>query len=271
MHNSQTKEARFAQARAEKRQIFQENWNSFLKQPALRISLLAYLASRLVIFLVSGMTIRDIAFEIQILHEGYPAWCNFVIFGLQLLLAVPGAVMCLGLLRVLRRGSWPAEGKPDTKGCTMLRAGNIIVCVLSAVALAIYPGVIIVTGEYLPEGAARAVFDLYVVVTILLLNGLIFVRPVLRHLEENITCCWSDYGFLLPLMLLLPFVAVGVRASLPESWGLWIGCGAMVLSMEMLMALYYGFLRKTYAAHEEINDALAAQLQDPYDPYNNHN
>lgn len=268
MGSSQSREEAFAEARKKKRQIFQTLWNDFLKRPALSSVLILYALSQMMFFLLSGLFVRDFAFAMDILQEDHPFWCDLVILALQILISLPGAVSCIGLFLLKGNGFWTETSPPDMRGYMLLKRSNSAISVLGGIALALYPTVIIATGEYLTEEAVSAVFSLFLAITALLVTSLTLIRPVLRRLEENIACCWADGKLLAPLLLALPLTAAVILVCIPLKALFCLTVIMLALSLELLLLLYWRFLKAASGAQEEIDRQVLSVRENPDDPYN---
>ncbi len=253
--------------RKEKEQAFQSRWNHFLKKPILLIALAIYAAAQGIFFLLSGFLVRDIAFQIGILRDGYPFWCNFVILGVQLLLSAPGVVSCIGLF-LLRNSETPEK---QVFGCRFARGANIAVSIAGGLALLLYPAVIIGVGEILPEKSVLMLFRVFAATTSLFAVSITVFRLILRQLEENISCRRACGNYLLLTILIYPPAVILVLLCLPVSVLDAAALLPVMLVTEFLLLLYRRFIRDVSLDHAEIDRRSKAALQDRLDPYSPYN
>ena len=253
--------------RKEKEQAFQSRWDQFRKSPALLIALTVYTAAQGVFFLLAGWLVQDIAFQIGILHKGYPFWCYFVIIGVQLLLSAPGVLSSIGLF-LLRKGETKEK---QVFGCRFLRGANISVSIAGGLALLLYPTIIIGVGEILPERSVLMLFRVFVAVTSLFSVSITVFRLILRFLEDNISCrrACSDHLFL--TLLIYPPAVILTMLSLPVGVLAAAALLPVMLSTEFLLFLYRRFIRDTSLALNEIDRRSKLALQDRLDPYSPYN
>lgn len=257
----------FAQARQEKRQIFQQHWNAFIGSPSVLCALIFCGIAQGLFLIFSGSFMMELALNTGILRQEHPFWCKLVIFGLQLLVSAPGCMMVVGLWRICRRTRWQTDAMPDITGLRLMRRVNLAVSILCGAALAMYPTIIISAGEYLKEEAILQIFYIILAMTVLLIVSVTLTRTVLRNAEENICCCWADTKFVLPLILVMAAVVIAVLAFTPLNWLFSLCLGLMALSFGYLLTLYRLFLRKVAAKQEAIDRKTIASRENPDDPY----
>lgn len=264
----QTGSDSFALARQEKRQLFQQHWNTFAGSVPV-ISALIFCSIAQGLFTVfSGSFIAALALNTGILRQEHPLWCDMVILLLQLLISAPGCITVAGLWQIRRKTRWLSDTPPDITGLKWLRRVNLGVCILCGGALAMYPTIIITAGEYLKEEAILQIFYLILAMTLWMIAGVWLIRTVLRNAEENITCCWADTGYILPLILV---IAAGVAACLiftPVNLLCSLCLSLLLLSYGYVLTLYGQFIKKVAARHEAIDRKTIASRENPDDPYN---
>lgn len=267
MEASQQKSDIFAQARKEKRLVFQENWNRFITSPQFLAAVIAYTAAQVLFFLFSGDFILRQGLFIGIATQLGSRVQGLIIAGIQILLSVPGGLFCAGLWLLRRKTRWNGEDSPDVSGIRLLRITNWGLTVVTGIALAIYPTVIINAGEYIKGAALYRVFYLFLAATLILIVSATLLRLVLRQAEENIICCWSEQRFVLPLLILFPVVILAVLlfAKLMDLFFIAVILLAAVIFWVLL--LYWLFLRKVGQIHQEIDRKAISSREDPDDPY----
>ncbi len=257
----------FAQARQEKRQLFQQHWNIVVRSPILLSALIFFSAAQGLFLIFSGSFILELALDTGILRPVHPFWCDIVIFLLQLLVCAPGCITVIGLWKIRRSTRWQADVPPDVTGLRWIRRVNLAVCILCGGALAMYPTIIITAGEYLKEEAILQIFYVILGLTALLIAGVSLIRTVLRNAEENITCCWAETRFVLPLILVLAAAAAAVLILTPLNLLFSLCLGLLLLSHGYLLTVYWLFLRKVAMLHEAIDRKTIASHENPDDPY----
>lgn len=257
----------FALARQEKRQLFQQHWNSFIASPRVLSALIFCSIAQGLFSIFSGSFIAALALSTGILRQEYPIWCDMVIFLLQLLVCAPGCITVIGLWQIRRKTHWLSDTPPDVTGLRWIRRVSLGVCILCGGALAMYPTIIITAGEYLKEEAILQIFYLILGLTALLIAGVFLIRTVLRNAEENITCCWSETRFVLPLILVLAAAAAAVLILTPLNLLFSLCLGLLLLSHGYLLTVYWLFLRGVAMLHEAIDRKTAASHENPDDPY----
>lgn len=258
----------FSQARQEKRLIFQQHWNAFIRSPLLLSALIFFSAAQGLFLIFSGDFILALALNTGILRPAHPFWCDIVVFALQLLVSAPGCIIGIGLWMTYRRTCWQADTTPNITGLRWIRRVNLAVCILCGGALALYPTIIINAGEYLKEEAILQIFYLILGLTALLIVGVTLIRTVLRNAEENITCCWANTRFVLPLILVMAAVVIAVMAFAPLTQPFYICLGLLGLSYGYLLTVYWLFLKKVAVKQEVIDRKAIASHENPDDPYN---
>lgn len=267
MRSSQQKNDVFAQARTEKRLIFQENWNRFITAPQFLAAVITYTAAQIFFFLFSGDFILRQGLFIGIASQPGNWLQRLIILGIQILLSVPGGLFCAGLWLLRRKTRWNGEDTPDISGIRLLRITNLGITIITGILLAIYPTVIIYAGEYIEETALYRVFYLFLVATLMLIVSATLLRTVFRQAEENILCCWSEQRFVLPLLMVFPGVILAVFLFAKLSDLFFIGVIFLAAVNFWVLLLYWLFLRKVGSIHEKIDRQAIASREDPDDPY----
>lgn len=267
MKQHDQREIIFAQARVEKRKVFQKCWNSFLKSRGVLAAIILFAVSQLLLLFTMPGFIKKIGFFIGILHEGYPIWCNWVIVGISLAISTPGICACWGMFRLRREGEWPEEGNPRLAGLMMMRRSNLIIWVTGGVALLLYPTAIIGSGQILPEESIIKVFYIFLAITLLFVISVVLLRPVLQRMEENVACCWADMSFVLLLLIVLPLAAVLVLLIANMTWLPSLVLLVTVFSVEVPVFLYWRFLQSTQDLLYQIDQKALSVQNDPDDPY----
>lgn len=260
-------EALFAAAREEKRRVFQSAFNAFVTGKLFLTAITVLTVSALFFFVCAGGFVMQQGIYIGILQKDGPAWQKLVVLGVQMILSAPAFLFCLGLWIIRKKTRWLPEGEPDMSGIRVLKWTNWGVIGLTGVALGIYPTVIIGSGQYLKEAELLRVFYLFVASTLLLIVSAVLIRGILRRLEENVTCCWSDTKMILPLLIVLwaAIVAVLIYAG---STGIFCVAAVCLLGAGFgVLLTYWLFVRKVAKNHWLIERSAVSQMEDHNDPY----
>lgn len=267
----QSREQLYADAKLEKQKVCRLNLAKLQTDSVFIVALWIYGLSHIPGIIFAFPMIRDVAFSAGLLQEGYPFWCNLLLALFALLTAVPGIVTFFGLLLLKCHYCAETTERPNLTGYHLIRIVFITVMILCGIAIALYPTIIIAAGEYRTEDQIISLFYIFLAVTWILLFGLIWIRPILRKLEENIICCWAEYGFLPSYMLLLPLFCVAVMICLPQSVPLWGTVGILTAALEVMAFRYYRVIRQTAEQFDKIDANIQANSRNPYDPYNLYN
>lgn len=262
-----SKDQAFACARQEKRLQFQKQWDIFVKSNSFFMALILLSIAQVVFFGLSGFFIWDFANQIRLLPKGMPFWSILMMFGAQLLVNAPGFLFCFGLWMIRRKTRWENQDTPDLSGIKWMQKVNFGVILVTGTALALYPTVIIQAGENFKEEDVYKIFYLFLVSTLLLIVSATLIRLVLRGAEENISCCWSDDKFVLPLILALAAVVPAILLWAPLKNPFYISAALLAASNAYVVFRYWLFLRKVGAAQAEIDRAVIASRENPDDPY----
>ena len=258
----------FALARQEKRQLFQQHWNAFIGSTTVLSALIFCSIAQGLFSIFSGSFIAALALNTGILRQEHPVWCDLVIFMIQLLISAPGCITVIGLWQIRHKTRWLSDTPPDITGLKWLRRVNLGVCILCGGALAMYPTIIIVAGEYLKEDAILQIFYLILAMTAWMIAGVSLIRTVLRNAEENITCCWANTGFILPLILVIAAAIAACLIFTPVSLLCSLCLSLLLLSYGYVLTLYGLFIKKVAVIHETIDRKAIASRENPDDPYN---
>ena len=258
----------FALAREEKRLIFQSHWNRFVQGPIF-LSALIFLNLAFVLFAVfSGGFIHEQAISLRLIGETHPLWCDFVIVGLQLLIALPEAMFAVGLWKIRKKTRWQEGTEPNLFGFRLIKWVNYGVCIVTGILLALYPTIIIYSSEYLKEDAIIRLFYLLISSTALFFLCVTFVRIILRTAEENVSCCWANNRFVLLLTAILFLFIPIVLLFAPLKQPFYIALSTLAAGFTYLLFTYWLFLHKTASAMNKIDQAVIASHENPDDPYN---
>ncbi len=256
----------FSQARQKKRQLFIASWNVFLRSVSVRVGLSLFSLSVLLTACCFGSFLRNQCLEAGLLMPGYPSWMNGILLAVQVLTALPGCLTAAGLWMLYRRGLW--QEQVDTAGLKLLRQVNTGICIVTGIAVFLYPTVIIGVGEYLPESGIFFVFYIFLSATLLLMVCVGPVRVVLRCAEENMACCWANTRYLLPLLLTMLSAAAAVVIWLPMQEPFVPALLLLIASGMLLLALYYRAMAKISTFQQKIDADTVRAKQGPYDdPY----
>ena len=257
----------FARARQEKRQLFQQQWNHFAQSP-LFLSSLIFLSIAFILFAVfSGGFIREQAIALRIIGQKHPLWCEFVIAGLQLLIAVPEVLFALGLWKIRTQTRWQEDNEPNFSGFRILKWVNYAICIITGIMLAMYPTIIVAAGEYLKEDELIRLFYLLLSSTLLFVLCVTLVRIILRTAEENITCCWANSRFVLLLTVICVLLVPVILLFAPLSQPFYIALAVLSGGFSYLLFIYWRFLHKTAAAMNKIDHTAISSRENPDDPY----
>lgn len=268
MASTNQKQQSFAQARQDKRLIFQTRWNCLLNGPQLLAANIFYTAAQLLFFLFSGGFILDQALLIGLIASPTPGWQKLMILSVQILLSLPGFACCAGLWRLRKKSRWEEGITPDISGLRWMRITNFAVIFATGAALALYPTVIIGVGEYFREESVTRIFYLFLGSSLLLILSATLIRIVLRGAEENISCCWSDTRCVLALILVLIAALLAILIWAPLKKLFFIAAGLVVAANLYVLAVYLQFLKTVGKIQAEIDRAVIASRENPDDPYN---
>lgn len=257
----------FARARQEKRLLFQQHWNSFVQSAHFLTAIILLSAAQGLFFLLSGSYIREFARQLSLIPEGTPLWSRLLMLAVQILVSIPGSLFCLGLWNVRRKTRWEGEHTPELSGLKLMQKVNFGVILVTGAALALYPTVIIQVGESFKKEDVYKIFYLFLISTILLIVSVTLIRLVLRGAEENISCCWSDGKYVLPLGLVYLTAVAAALIWAPLSSPFFIGVGLLAAAYLYVLLRYWLFLRKVGAAQAEIDRETIASRENPNDPY----
>lgn len=257
----------FAQAREKKRLLFQKAWDRFIAGPLFLLSAVILTAASFLFFLFSGGFIRQQAIALNILAEDHHMWCYGVIAAAQLLCAAPSLALCAGLWLLRKSCRWQDHTAPDISGLRLMRRTNFLLCCLTGITLALYPTIIITAGEYLLPEALYRLFYLLLFSCLLFILCVTLVRAVLRSAEENITCCWANTRFLLPLWLILLGGALAIFLFAPLKQLFYPAAGLLCIAFFLLCFSYWLFLKKLDRQFAPIDREAIASREDPNDPY----
>lgn len=252
----------FAQARKEKREVFQTYWNQFIQNPISYVLLGLFLAAQVLFFLTSINFIRQEILFITKLKDNHPIWYEVAIAAI---LSLPGVGFSAGLFRICRKTRWQGESTPDISGVKLIKLTNILLCIVTGITLALYPTIIITAGEYMMEDKLLRLFYLLLPSVVLFALCVSLVRIVIKRAEENITCCWSDTGCLLPLILIL--LAAAAAALIFGKTLFFISAAALLAAYAAIAIRWWLFLKKTALRHAAIDQNTIARRENSDDPY----
>lgn len=252
----------FAQARKEKREVFQTYWNQFIQKPLSYVLLGLFLAAQVLFFISSIDYIRQQLLYLTKLKENQAIWYAVAIAAV---LSLPGVGFSVGLFRICRKTRWQGESTPDISGVKLIKLTNILLCIVTGITLALYPTIIITAGEYIMEDKLLRLFYLLLPSVVLFALCVSLVRIVIKRAEENITCCWSDTGCLLPLILIL--LAAAAAALVFGKTLFFISAAALLAAYAAIAIRWWLFLKKTALRHAAIDQNTIARRETPDDPY----
>ena len=267
MENARSHTDCFAQARLEKRLIFQQSWNSFIQSPVLLAALIALTFAQGMLTVFYGSFLYEQAVYFGIIGSEPPVWCWLIIALLQLILSLPGWGIVAGLWRIRTKTRWHGDAITDISGVKLIKLFNTILTTFTGVTLAMYPTIIITAGEYLQEEPLFRLFYLLLSSSALFLLCVTFVRIVIRTAEENITCCWAEAKFLLPLIVTLLAVVAAVFLFAPLFKLFYIAVALLSAAFSFLLILYWHFLRKVALQGAKIDRQAISSREDTNDPY----
>ena len=257
----------FKQARQEKREIFQHRWNHFVHNPFWYVFLMLFAAVQ-ILFLVSSVGfIREQAIFLTFLKENPPIWCEAIVWGVALFLSLPGFGFWVGLWKTCRKTRWQDDITPDISGIKLIKLTNLLICIVTGLILALYPTIIVTAGEYLMEFRILRLFYLLLPFVIVFALCVSLVRIVIRKAEENITCCWADAGYLLPLILILAAVAAAVLYFF-EITLFTVSIAALAAVYAAFLFCWWVFLKKVLIRQAAIDHKTIVSRENPDDPYN---
>ena len=257
----------FAEARQQKRQIFQSRWNAFIQKPVGYIFLALLLVGQILFLLSSVGFIRQQAIFLALIKEKHPLWCEAVIGGIALLLSLPGFGFLIGLWKLCRKTRWNDDQMTDLSGIKLIKLTNILLCIFTGLILLLYPTILITAGEYMMEYRITRLFYLLLPFMILFVLCVSLVRIAIRKAEENITCCWSDAGCLFPLVLILAATAAAVLYFCAPSL-FTVSIAALAFLYAVCLFFWWLFLKKTVIRQAAIDHKTIASRENPDDPYN---
>ena len=257
----------FAQARQEKRLLFQQSWNHFVQHPLFLSAIIFVSVGFLLFFVFSGGFIHEQATLLRIIGKNHPLWCDFIIGGLQLLVSVPGILFAVGLWKIRFQTRCQEGSEPNLSGLQLLKRVNYVICIFTGIILALYPSIIIYSGEYLKDDELLHLFYILLSSTILFALCVTFVRIILRTAEENISCCWANSRFILLLSAILLIALTTILLFAPLSQPFYIALAVLIASFFYLLFIYWIFLHKTASAMNTIDQAAISNCENPDDPY----
>ena len=256
----------FKQAQQEKRELFQSRWNRFIQNRAFYGLIILLLAGQILFLLSSVGFIREQAIFLTVIKENPPLWCEAVIYGIAILLSLPGFGIAAGLWKICRKTRWQEDTSPDISGVKLIKLTNILLCVFTGLILALYPTIIITAGEYLMEFRLFRLFYLLMPFVAMFAMCVSLVRIAIRKAEENIVCCWSDTGCLLPLILILAAIAAAVLLFFDLTL-FSVSIAALAAVYAAILMCWWIFLKKTLIRQAAIEHKAIASQSNPDDPY----
>lgn len=256
----------FANARQENRQIFREHWNRFIESRQVLTALIVYTVLQGLFFVFSGGFIRRQAELIGLLAAPPVFWQKLAILGVQLVVNLPGALTCIGIWLIRCKTRWVDEEVPKLTGVYLIRRTNWGVSAVTGLLLGLYPTVIVYAGEYLTQPELTRVFYLFLCSTLLFAVSVTMLRLVFRSLEENVSCCWASFDWVLPLIFvyggaivaLLIFIKIDLFIIVAALWG-----GAVI----WILVLYRAFLSRTASLQAQVEQKVIQSREKSYDPY----
>ena len=256
----------FANARQENRQIFREHWNRFIESRQLLAALIVYTVLQILFFVFSGGFIRRHADLIGLLAEPPLVWQKLAILGVQIVVNLPGILTCIGLWLLRSRTRCVGEEIPNLTGVSLIRRTNWVVSAVTGLLLGLYPTVIIYAGDYLKQAELTRVFYIFLCSTLLFAVSVTMLRLVFRSLEENISCCWSNFDWILPLIFayggaivsLLIFMKMDLFIFVAALWG-----GAVI----WILVLYRACLSRVASLQAQVEQKVIQSREKSYDPY----
>lgn len=252
----------FGKARQEKREAFQKHWNQYVNNPFSYVLSVLLLAAQFLFFVSAIPYIRQQILFLTKLGEGHPIWYETAIAAI---LSLPGVGFSAGLFRICRKTRWQGEAAPDASGFKLLKLTNILLCICTGIILALYPTIIITAGEYMMDYKLTRLFYLLLPFVFLFALCITLVRIVIKRAEENVTCCWSDTGCLLPLILVL--LTTAVVAVIFGKTLFFISVAALAAAYACIAIRWWLFLRKLSLCHAAIDQKTIARRENPDDPY----
>ena len=255
----------FSAAREQKRVIFVERWNLFIRGKSFLAAMVLLLLAQTAFLILSHGLIDALGTDLG-LFPVIPWQRGLLIFAVQMVLSLPGFLNCIGLFLIRRKAIW--EQAPNLVGVRLLRWVNYGVIAVTGAALALYPTVIISVGDYYVPADIYRIAYLFICSTLLMLLCVILLRPVLRMAEENIACCWSEQKFVLPLLITLLLIGVVILFYAPLNQMFFVGMILLILAYSFLLWIYFRFLRRVSDAQGRIDRAVISKYEDPDDPYN---
>ena len=257
----------FAQARQQKRLVFQTHWNRFVQSPLFLSALIVLSIAQGLFTVFSGTFLHEQAVALRVIRQSHPLWCDLIVFVLQLIISAPGCVFAAGLWNIRRKTRWEEGSEPNLSGIKLLRRINYAVCLITGITLALYPTIIVTAGEYLPEKALLRLFYLLLASTALFILCVTLVRIILRTAEDNLSCCWTESRFVILLIVILILIAIGTLVFAPLSKPFYIALAVLAAAFAYLLIVYQIFLHRTSAEQAEIDQKAVSSRENPDDPY----
>ena len=254
----------FADARQQKREIFQSRWNQFIQNGFCYVLLGLLLAAQVAVFLSAIGFLRQQIIFLSKPGRSHPLWYDVAI---ALFLSLPGFGFWTGLWKICRNTRWHGDDLPDISGFKLIKLTNTIVWIISGMILALYPTIIITAGEYMMDYKILRLFYLLIPFVLLFAVCVSLVRIAIRKAEENLTCCWSDTGCLFPLVLILAGVVAAVLIF-SERTLFFCSVAALAAVYGAFLLCWWLFLRKTAIRQAAIDHKIIVSRENPDDPYN---